>query len=121
MSIADSIVANYEAALTNYGEWIEVRRYTGTGNQFQAAPARARVKGYKPDEIVAGSAIVQGDMMVKLLMKDLITHQFPLPLKESDKVFVRGVEKDIRGVDTNTGRVGDTLVYVAFTAKGSRT
>lgn len=109
--------ADWGSALERQGETIEIGRQTGaTPAVWFWSPCRARVKGYRPDNL-AGTA-QQGEMVIKAFLPDLIDGHFSLPVRTTDKVRVRGLVKDINAVDNNTGRVGNTQVYVKIMAVG---
>lgn len=109
--------ADWGSALDRQGETIEIGRQTGaTPAAWFWSPCRARVKGYRPDNLVG--AVQQGEMIIKAFLPDLIEGHFPLPVRSTDKVKVRGAEKQINAVDNNTGRVGNTQVYVKISAVG---
>lgn len=117
MYSAADVTADYRDMLSEYGEEIIIRRYTGTDPQIMfGATVKARVKGYAAAPLVGG--VMQGSIKIIALIEDLIAAQFPLPVRDDDKVFVRGKESDIVGVDNNTGRVGTTQVFAIITAKG---
>jgi hypothetical protein len=97
-----------------------VRRYTGGGPNRPRfdTPARARVLGFQPNEIVDGSAIRQGDRRVILLAEDLMREQFPLPLQINDQIVLRGKELAIVAMDDSTRRVGDDLIAYELHVRG---
>jgi len=99
---------------------VYVRRYTGGGTNRPRFdwPARARIEAMRPNEIVAGSAIQQGDRKVILLVEDLINHQFPLPLTSNDNIVIRGKEVTIIALDDNTRRVDDELIAYDLVVRG---
>lgn len=114
MTPADSL-AQHRAFLAEIGEDVVVRRYAGTGPSRVPADVtvRARVMGYKPAEVVG--AVVQGDLLVIALADTLAAL---LPLKTSDVLVIRGVEKRVMAVDDNTRRVGGTLIALEIQARG---
>lgn len=108
---------DWESALKRQGEVIEIGRQTGTSPAaWFWSPCRARVKGYRPDPLVGSTQ--QGEITIKVFLPDLIDGRFPLPVRTTDKVKVRGTEKQINAVDNNTGRVGTTQIYVKIMAVG---
>lgn len=114
---SEQIIADYEAALDRRGEIIEIARQTGASpNSVFRVPCRARVRGYRPDELVG--TVTQGEITIRALVKDLIDNRFPLPVLVGDKVWVRGLQRTINSVDNNTGRDGTTQVYIKITAGG---
>lgn len=115
---AEAIKASYRRMLALVGEPVAIRRYTGAGPnrpRFDVV-ALARVTDYAPDELVG--SIQQGDRKVILLVEDLVTAQFPLPLAKGDKVVIRGRETNIEAPDDNSRRVGNTLVAYELRVRG---
>lgn len=88
------------------GEAVDVARFNQAG-QLVRYPARARIKGYQPNELVGG--ITQGDRNVLLLAEDLETNGFPLPLQKNDRIVVRGKALNIVKVDDSTHRNAGVL------------
>jgi hypothetical protein len=114
---AQQVLADWEAALDRQGETIEIGRQTGTNpNNVLRVQCRARVKGYRPDALVGET--LQGEVMIRAYYPDLADNGFPLPVRNSDHVVVRGVFKSIHAVDNNTGRVGNTQIFVKIMAMG---
>lgn len=112
-----STKSSYRSALGEC-EPVLIRRYTGSGAnrpKFDAS-AMAKVSGYQPQELIGG--IVQGDIKVIVLVDDLLSAQFPLPLKKGDKAIVRSKEMNIEAVDDNTRRVGITLIAYELQVRG---
>lgn len=109
--------SDWESALGRQGETIEIGRQTGsTPNSLFRVACRARVKGYRPDALVG--QVSQGEMVIKAFFPDLIANRFPLPVRDTDHVVVRGQRRQINAVDSNTGRIGDTQIFVKIMAVG---
>jgi hypothetical protein len=105
---ADAVKASYARALTDR---IIIRRYTGAGTtrpRFDVEDLRARVTGYAPHELVG--SIQQGDRKVIVLADDLLGRGIALPLTKGDRCVIRGQECAIEAVDSNSRRVGATLI-----------
>lgn len=108
----------YRRMIGEIGETITLRR----NNPSPAAPTevqvRARVTGYRPEELVNG--IKQGDRHLIVLAEDVETSGFPVPFKTngSDKAIVRGSDLNIGMVDDSTRRVGGVLIAYDITATG---
>jgi hypothetical protein len=68
MSRASELKAQYETKIAKAGQWIAIRRYSGTGptRAFTDIPARGYVRYALDTEFVGG--VVQGNLMVWLLM-----------------------------------------------------
>ena len=104
--------AEYRSMLSEIGEDVYIRRYTGTGTSrpFFEAKARARVTAYEATELVG--TVVQGDRKVIVLSEDLEEAQFPLPILVSDKCVVEGKELAILAPDRFTRRLaGEVIAY----------
>jgi hypothetical protein len=112
------ILKDWETALDRRGTIIEVGRQTGTSpNAMFWASCRARVKGYRPDALVGN--VIQGEVSIRAFYPDLIENRFPLPVRNTDKVRIPGGQPaQINAVDMNTGRDGNTQVFVKIMAVG---
>jgi hypothetical protein len=112
------ILSDWEASLDRRGTIIEVGRQTGTSPSAMFwASCRARVKGYRPDALVGN--VIQGEVTIKGFYPDLINNRFPLPVRVTDKVRLPGgPSAQINAVDINTGRDGNTQIYVKIMAVG---
>jgi hypothetical protein len=114
----DAVKDTYRRMITDLGEPILVRRYTGQGSNRPRfdAQVRARVTGYGPDELIG--SIVQGDRKIIILVDDLIDRQFSIPIRASDKVVVRGKELSIIAPDDSSRRCGTVLIAYELTGRG---
>jgi hypothetical protein len=114
----DAIKETYRRQISERGETILIRRYTGTGTNrpFFDAEVRAVVTGYTPHEL-AGT-IQQGDLKAIVLADDLIDAQFAIPITSNDKAVVRGKERAIIAPDDSTRRVGGILIAYELTVRG---
>jgi hypothetical protein len=112
------VKAIYRRMMDDYGETVQIRRYTGTGSNrpWFDTDAMARVTRYEPEELVG--TIVQGDRRLIVLAEDLIAGQFALPVRKGDKVVVRGAELSIEAADDNTRRVAGELIAVELQVRG---
>lgn len=112
------ILKDWATALDRRGTIIEIGRQTGTTpNTTFWVSCRARVKGYRPDALVG--SIIQGEVSIRAFYPDLIDGRFPLPVRNSDKVRLAGGSPvQINAVDMNTGRDGNTQVFVKIAATG---
>lgn len=111
----DDVLAQYRVAMTQVGESVSVRRYSGSGaarTKVDTATT-ARVMGYRPNELVG--QVVQGDMKV-IAMVDTLSAI--LPVTVSDFLVIRGAERKIKAVDDNTRRIQGTLIALEITAAG---
>lgn len=114
MTPADSL-AQHRAFLAELGEDVVVRRYAGAGPARVPTDVttRARVMGYRAAELVG--PIVQGDVKV-IALADMLAAL--LPLRTTDFLVIRGVEKRIMAIDDNTRRIAGTLIALEIQARG---
>jgi hypothetical protein len=107
MNAAEAL-ASHRAMINEVGEDIIIRRIG-----VPDVTVRARVVGYKPDELVG--SIVQGDVKIIALVDTLGGR---LPLTNNDSAVVRGKVKRIKAVDDNTRRIGGMLIALEIQAGG---
>ena len=107
---SDEVIASYRAFLTEAGETVAIRRYTGSGSTRTPVDTNAlgRIVAFEPHELVG--LVIQGDQKAIVFAKDLTDAGFEEPIRDSDKLVVRGNEFAIQAVDDNTRRVGSTLI-----------
>lgn len=77
MTEPESLIADLDAALAEAGEDVVLQRLTGTQQIPFSVTCRAVVRGYTPEELVAGSGIVQGDSKVILSPTEIERAQWP--------------------------------------------
>jgi len=116
--VTPDYVASAYRRLIEVGETVTVRRYSGIGalrtsDDFEA---RARVAGYEPNELVGD--IRQGDLRVVILVEDLVSEGFELPLTQNDKVVVRGKELAVLGPDDSTRRIAGEAIALDVRVRG---
>lgn len=114
----DEVRTHYRSFMDEVGEPILVRRWYNTGltrTKFEAS-VKARVTVETADELAG--AIHQGDVNLIILVDDLESAQFPLPLTTNDRVVVRGKELSPIAVDANTRRIAGVLVAYEVRARG---
>lgn len=99
-------------------ETVYIRRYVGVGPNLPVfnVQARARVMGYRPDEMVG--TIQQGDRKAIVFVPDLVDAGFALPVTTNDKLVVRGRELTIMGSDDNTRRDEGELIALELQIRG---
>ena len=99
-------------------ESVAIRRYTGSGpnRPLFDTPTRARVMGYRAEELVG--TIQQGDRKAIVFVPDLVDGGFALPVTSNDKLVVRGRELTIIASDDNTRRDEDELIAVELQVRG---
>lgn len=102
----------YIAALEQEGETVVLRRI---GPPLIEATVRARVLGYRPEELVAG--LQQGDRKVIALAADVAASWAEIP-RSGDKIVIRGIETNVQGVDDNTRRIANELIAYEFAVRG---
>ncbi len=114
----DDCLETYRRHMEEVGEEITIRRYTGTGqNRPQTnVIVLARVMEYDPQELIG--TINQGDRKLIVLIDDLISSGFSLPVMKNDKTIVRGRELNIEKVDDNTRRINGVLIAYEIQARG---
>lgn len=100
------------------GEIIYIRRYTGQGSNrpYYDVPVRGRAIEYQPAELVGN--IQQGDRRIVFLAEDLISGQYPVPLRKGDKAVVRGKELNIEAPDEGTRSVASVIVAYDLRVRG---
>lgn len=118
-------LAQHRAFITEIGETVTVRRYTGTGPGRPTAEAdiAARVTGYTPNQIVG--AVVQGDRQVialndpsAIVAGGKVALATLLPLSVDDKLVIRGIECAILGIDDSTKRIAGVLIALMLHVRG---
>jgi hypothetical protein len=109
---------SYRENMDAVGETIAIRRYTGTGVARVPADTdvRARVTGYDERELVG--TIQQGDRKIIVLVEDLTSAGFAIPVTPNDKVVLRGTMISIVTVDDSTRRIQGELVAYEIQARG---
>lgn len=115
MAIGDRF--RYRRQITQHGEAVLLRRYTGTGPTRVANDVSIRgwVKGFEPHTLIGG--ITYGDRHAIILAEDVTARGFVLPITTSDKLVVRGRELAITVIDDSTHR--DKTLLIAFELKVS--
>lgn len=114
----DEIKTHYRSFMDDVGELVTIRRWYNTGlvrTKFEAE-VKARVTWESAGELAG--AVHQGDANLIVLVDDLETAQFPLPITTNDRVVVRGRELTCYAVDANTRRVQGVLVAYEIKARG---
>ncbi len=109
---------SYRNILDDIGEWVFIRRYSGTGAnrpRFEVK-VRARVMGYTAVELSGN--IIQGDVKIIVLAEDLIAGQYNLPILKNDKCMVRGKEINIESPNGNTRRISGEIIAYELQARG---
>lgn len=106
---------SHRRVLNDVGRDIIVRRWSGPSDArvHTDVTTRARVIGYAPEKVVG--AVEVGDRKVIALVDSLSSM---LPLLDSDKVVIDGVEFGIRFVDDQTRRIAGTLIALEIQIAG---
>lgn len=122
---AAQIRADYARALCEDGELVSLRR-PALDPEPEAADLRARVKGGTSDELAAG--MDQRRRTIILLAEDveaaIDTGAWPEPavgadaIVKNDHIVVRGAPLNVERVDSDTRRVGGTLIAYVIEATG---
>lgn len=105
----------WRSLIHHFGETVTLQRV----NPAASKSVRGRITGFSPEELTGG--ISQGSRKVILLAEDVETSGFPVPIKarSTDRIVAYGKTMMIEDVDTNTARVGDTLIAYLITATGA--
>lgn len=98
----------WNEGMTQDSEMITFKRMGATPLSI---PIRARVIGYRPEELTGG--IIQGDRRVFILAADATAAGIPQPIrKDSDALLIRGTLVTIKSVDDSTWRnSGELMAY----------
>ena len=96
--------------IAEHGQSVVFRRVSPAAT----VTVKARVMGYKPDEL--GGGVQQGDRRIIVMAEDI---SFAGGLEPGDKAVVGGTLLNISAVDDMTRRIGDTLIAYDLTARGS--
>lgn len=131
MTEAEAAIADLDAALAEVGEDVPLQRMTLGPNGLQIpfeAKCRAVVRGYTPQELIAGSGIQQGDSLVILSPTDIEKAQWPgaqvgtpvgdvrVPLPSRDKIVIQGKQRAI--IAAVPFYTGGELVRIELQARG---
>jgi hypothetical protein len=115
MSVGD--IADLDEAVAEAGQDITLRRVTGTSQQASfEVKIRAAVRGYRPNEIVNGSGIIQGDRKVIMSPTEMLDRKWPWPPKNGDKAVINGSTVAVQSV--NQVVVGGELVRIELQVRG---
>lgn len=111
--------------LAEHGEDVFLRRYSGTGPSRPSVQAkvRARVMGYAPQALVG--SIKQRDSRViaindpsAIVPDGMVALATLLPLRETDKIVIRGTEQGIGMVDDRTRSIAGVVIGLEIQAIG---
>lgn len=129
MTEAEIAIRELDAALAQYGQSVTLRRVTltnGVRSNFDA-PCKASVRNYQPQELVTGTALIQGDSLAVLSPTDLRNSGWPgtqtelatddqlIPRKD-DKLVVSGRERNVQAATPFF--IGDALVRLELQCRG---
>lgn len=91
-------------AIDKAGETVTLRRVT-VGRHFVSVTTKARLVGYKPNELVGG--IVQGDEMGIISDRDIALAQWPGPPRKGDQIIRdRSRTMTVQGCESRNGGTG---------------
>lgn len=127
MTDAESVIADLDEALADAGEDIVLQRLTGTQQIPYSVTCRAVVRGYAPEELIAGSGITQQDVKVILSPTEIEVAGWPgaqpqtsgdkrVPVK-NDRILRQGRPLTVQAAAGIY--VGGELVRIEATARGS--
>lgn len=110
------IKADYRRLLSEVGESVSFRHYSGAGTSrtYSDTTVLARVMGYEPDELIG--SMQQGDRRLIVLADDLTG--ITIGNGMTDKFVVRGRECSVEAVDDNTRRVQGILIAYEIRVRG---
>ena len=108
MLSATQINSGYASKLK---EEIRIRRYVGSGTSrpYSEVKARGKATPYTATELIG--TIQQGDQRVFVHYADLVDQQFAVPVRQSDKVIVKGRELAIVNPQERKAPDGTVIVY----------
>lgn len=99
---------------------ISIRKYHGTGANRPRFDwdVQARVMDFDADQLVG--PIAQGDRKLIVLHEDLENAGFPFPIETGQnwKAVVEGRELQIKSVDADTRKLGNTVIAYNIAAGG---
>lgn len=111
---APAAVAMLDRNVANHGQPVVLRRLVPNGAPIEAT-VEAFVRGYKPDELVAG--ILQGDTLITVSPTALAGTPFATALpKAGDKVTFDGRVRNVQMVNPVT--IASTLVRLNMQVRG---
>jgi len=109
----DAARAMYRRQIDQRGQTVVLRK--GAAATPSDLSVKARVMGYRADELTSG--IQQGDRKVIVLAEDVEGTAWGLP-EENDAVVISGRRCNIEASDDNTRRIGDTLIAYELQVRG---
>lgn len=109
---------NTRGALDRLGQVAQLRRLTGVaGTQvWHEVSLRVFARQFRPQEIVAGSGILQGDRMVIAHHAEIDAAQWPAPPRRDDKLLLDGRLLNVQSVETV--RAGKTIERYDMVVRG---
>lgn len=108
--------STYREFLTEWGQVVTIKRILANQPDQTLGTARARIMGYKPEEIAAG--IDAGRRRVIVLAEDIASYN--PPLRKNDRIVTSaGAVLVIERVDASTRKIGDTVLAYECEASGA--
>lgn len=95
------MIGRTQQALNRLGQVAQLRRLTGVaGSQvYHEVSLRAFMRQFRPDEIVPGSGLIQGDRMVIIGTAAIDAAQWPAPPRRDDKLLIDGRLLNVQAVE----------------------
>ena len=111
-----SRAAQYARLFDMGGRRVTLRRNMGNSPAIEVANVRARIRGFKPEEIAGGIDV--GQRKILILAED-IPASF-LPMRQNDRVIVDGITMVFATrPDDQTHRDGELLLAIDGIASGA--
>lgn len=108
--------ASYRRLVVTSGETISLVRGFGGNSPVTVTGLRARVIGFRPDEVTGG--VQQGGRKVILLAEDLEASAIPTPAK-GDRVVWNGKTLAVTAVDDASRRIGGIAIAFELEVAGA--
>ena len=99
--------------IADVGETAILRRLAPQSIHFDVT-VKAVDRGYKVTELT--QAIVQGDHEVRISNREILTHQWPAPIRNGDQIIMGSKAGKIMGVEVM--KIGDETVMHLLQVRG---
>ena len=95
------MIGRTQQALNRLGQVAQLRRLNGAGGTltWHEVSVRAFMRQFRPDEIVPGSGILQGDRMIIIGTAEIDAAQWPAPPRRDDKLLIDGRLLNVQAVE----------------------
>lgn len=97
-----SLTAATRRQVLRTGQAATLRRLVGTGAAQTATDVAvvAVVRGYRPDELAAGSGLQQGDRQAIITNDEIAAASWPGPPRKNDRLVLAGAVTTVQAVET---------------------